>query len=100
VERALRNFDFNITSRCNSFNRFNDPLSIRAHLRPLLSAKDHYGNFSIFKILLILQIFVRRQNHLEPRGFRSRQQIAILECSPALLGGGADFVFNEISAKW
>jgi hypothetical protein len=55
--------------------------------------------FFDLKILLILQIFVRRQNYLEPGDFRGRQQIAVLECSPALLGRGADFVFIEISAK-
>jgi hypothetical protein len=39
----------------------------------LLSAKDHDDNLSIFELLLVAQIFVCRQQYLEPGGFCRRQ---------------------------
>lgn len=64
---------FSVTSGCSSVDRFNDPLSVRTHFGPLLSAKDHDDNLSIFELLLVAQIFVCRQQYLEPGGFCRRQ---------------------------
>jgi hypothetical protein len=65
----------------------------------LVPAKNHYGDFTTRKILLIADVLVDRQKYVEPRIFRRNQQLAIPEPVPALLRRGADCVPLQIRTQ-
>jgi hypothetical protein len=66
------NIDSDMTSKGGGVDRFDNTLHVRAQLRPLLAPKNHNCDFSSREILLIANMFVRRQEHIEAGVFGSR----------------------------
>jgi len=48
------------------------PVAVGAKLRPLLARENHYCNFSAREVLLIANVLVCRQEHLEAGVFGTR----------------------------
>jgi hypothetical protein len=93
-----RNFDLGIAAGRGCLNSFYDTLDVDPKLGPLLPAEYHDCDFSAGKILLVAQVLVRGQQNLETGLFRGRQQIAIAESIPALLGSRTNRVTYKIRA--
>jgi hypothetical protein len=70
--------------------RYDDP-----NARPTCCRENNDSNSSNRKVLLIPEIGVGGNKHLEPPLLRRAQQFAVLQSSPAKLISGGDTVFRE-----
>jgi len=61
-----RNFDLGVTSRCSRIHGGNHAVDVAVDGRPLRIAEYHDGDSPAFQILLVLDIFIRGKQKVEP----------------------------------
>ncbi len=77
------NFDFGIAARNGRIHGGNYPLNIAAQNRPLSVSKRNDSNLPARQVLLIPDVLVCRDKHLEPRGFGGFEQGAVEQPLPS-----------------
>ena len=90
-----RNFQNEILARRKLFDRSSDFRKIFFQRRAMIRPQFKDGNFPAGKILLIAQIFVRKDEDLKAFVFRLVEQITVGNAAPAHALRGRDFVAFE-----
>lgn len=68
--------------------------------RPTRRTENHDGNRAFSQVLLVLQIRIGSDQHLEPCNFGDLNEFAIAERRPSSLVRGLNFVLWQELAKW
>lgn len=90
-----RTFDFRITSGHGCIHRSNHAVYIAVDGRPLRIAEYNDGDSPAFQVLLVLDIFVRGKQKVEPRFLGWRQQFTVRQGIPASCYG----FYNRVTEK-
>jgi hypothetical protein len=90
-----RNFHLGKAAGCSRVNGGGDLIEMQFHERPLLIAEDDNRNFSVRKVLLILDILVGAEKDFIPRCFSLFDQRAVSQLVPANLPRECDFVARK-----
>jgi len=90
-----RNFDFRIASGHGCIHGGNHAVDVAVDGRPLRIAEYHDGDSPAFQVLLVLDIFVRGKQKVEPRFLGCRQQFAVRQGIPASCYG----FYNRMTEK-
>ncbi len=78
MARSLeRYFNFGETTRRRGIHGGHDPFDVAAQNRPLLIAEHHERDCPPRQVLLRAQVLVGRQQNIETRGLRRRDQFTI-----------------------
>jgi len=94
---SARDFNLGVTALRGGIHHCNDSFYVQSKDGPLWSANYHDGNSPALQVLLVSNVFVGRNKHIEPRFFSWVQQSAVRESIPALRRSGSDIVPFE---KW
>lgn len=81
-------------------DRSHYPIKPTLNPRPTGGFENYDGHTSFFEILLVLQVAVRGDEHLEPRLFRSSDQFAILEAGSTTFVSGFYDMGMESVPQW
>jgi len=90
-----RYFNFGKATGCRGIHGGQNPFCVAAQNRPLLIAEHHKRDCPSCQILLIAQVFVGRQQNIEARGLRRRDQFAIRRPFPSTFKGFDNDVAGE-----
>ena len=80
-----RNFYLGVAAGCCGVHSLDNPRHVATQRRPLLVADHDEGDFSARQILLITNVFVGRQQKLEPCGLCCRYQFAVDKPVPSAM---------------
>ena len=90
-----RNFDFRIATRQGCIHGSNHAVYVAVDCRPLRIAEYYDGDSPAFQVLLVLDIFVRGKQKIEPRFLGYRHQFAVRQSIPASCYG----FYNRMTGK-
>jgi hypothetical protein len=60
-----------------------------------LCAYDNNCDFATFKVLLVLDVFISRQQNVKACGFGCVEKIAVLKFAPTFMGGSGNCVAGK-----
>ena len=72
---------------------------VRSQLRPVLLQHDQQGDAASHKRLLIPDVLVRRNQHIETGGFGFLDQIAVFKILPAQFGSESNLMKGKLNAQ-
>ena len=78
-----RYFNFGEPTRRRAIHGGNDPFDVATQNRPLLTAEHHERDRPSRQVLLIAQVLVGRQQNIDTRGLRRRDQFTIRRPFPS-----------------
>ena len=73
-----------VTAWCRRVHGCNDSLDVQAHDRPRRVSKHNESDRSAREVLLMANVLVGRQEHIESAGFGGVEQLAVAQPVPAL----------------
>jgi len=96
----LRDFHFAIAARRHGANCGYDFSDTRFDQVPVVRAQHQYRHFPARQVLLIGELLIRRNEQIETRFFRRRQQRTVFQPGPALKPRGDNCVTIDQQAKF
>ena len=94
-----RDLDFAHFSGLNPFQRLSDDRCSPRYTIPIGVHQHHYGNSSVRQVLLVSEVLVGGDQHLETGFFGSIQQVPIRQSVPPESSGLFDFMVREATAQ-
>src|SRR5258708_18431877 len=88
---------FEVAARCRRANGVDYALNVQFEHGPLGISEHNDGNLTAYQVLLVTDIFVSRQEHIEPALFRRPQQFPVCHSIPSQILRSLDHMAFE---KW